>query len=124
MVDPQPVDEAVAHELEHLRVRRLEHLLVLDAHAGELADVEEAAVEAGARVDVEELLRSSGSRQNGFSSLAAMWFGTTSSTTPRPAPRERAQLLLAAELVGDRGADRRRRSRASSPRRAWSDGDR
>ena len=47
--------------------------------------------------------RQSGSRQNGFSSLAAMWFGTTSSTAPSPAAAERAELLLAAELVRDPG---------------------
>ena len=33
------------------------------------------------------LARQSGSRQNGFSSVAAMWLGTMSSTTPSPASR-------------------------------------
>ena len=47
------------------------------------------------------VFRSSGSAQNGFSSLVAMWFGTTSSTIPSPAPAQRAQLLLAAERFRD-----------------------
>ena len=56
MVDAHAVDDAVAHELDHLRVRRPEDLPVLLLDAAELADVEEAAVEAGAQVDVEEHL--------------------------------------------------------------------
>ena len=68
--------------------------------------------------------RMSGSRQNGFSSsLAAMWFGTTSRITPRPGlaelrgtpPRRRARPRA--------GSDRRRRSRGSSRARACIDGD-
>ena len=54
MVDPQAVDEAVADELQHLAVRLLEDRRILDAHARELADVEEAAVPARVRVPVEE----------------------------------------------------------------------
>ena len=54
MVDAQAVDEALRDELEHLGVRRLEHVRVLDPHAGQLADVEEAAVPAGGRIPVEE----------------------------------------------------------------------
>ncbi len=55
MVDAQAVDEPLAHELEHLGVRDLEHLRVLDAHPGERVDREEAAVPAGRRIPVEEL---------------------------------------------------------------------
>src|SRR4051794_41959849 len=47
MVDAQPVDEAVAHEADRQAVRLLEHLGILLAHAGEVVDVEEAAVAAG-----------------------------------------------------------------------------
>ena len=86
MVDAQPVDEAVADELEDLRVRDLEDLRVLDAHAGELVDVEEAAVPAGRRIEVEERraqLRVA--TRSGFSSEVAMWFGTMSRITPSPA---------------------------------------
>src|SRR5262249_18536713 len=48
--------DAVAHELDHLRVRRPEDLPVLLLHAAELADVEEAAVKARMEGDVEENL--------------------------------------------------------------------
>ena len=56
MVDADTVDDALAHELDHLRMRRPEDLPVLLLDAPELADVEEAAVEAGSQVDVEEHL--------------------------------------------------------------------
>src|SRR4051794_26270862 len=56
MVDAQPVDEAVADELEHLLVRLREDLRVFHAYAAEVADVEEAAVPAGLAIPVEELL--------------------------------------------------------------------
>ena len=55
VVDAQSLDEAVIDELEDLPVRLLEDLGILDADAGELADVEEAAVPARLGVDVEEL---------------------------------------------------------------------
>src|SRR5581483_5846716 len=55
VVDPHAVDEALPHELDDLSAQRLEHLRVLHADAGELADVEEAAVLAGPPVEVEEL---------------------------------------------------------------------
>ncbi len=48
------------------------------------------------------LARVSSSRQNGFSSsLAAMWFGTTSRITPEPRLAERAKALLASEVIRD-----------------------
>ena len=53
MVDAHPVDQAFAHELDHLRVRPPEHLPVLLLHAAELADVEETPVEAGTQIHVE-----------------------------------------------------------------------
>src|SRR6266536_2068706 len=55
MIDAEPVDQTVVHELEHLPVRRLEYLRVLDAHPGELADVEESAVPTALGIPVEEL---------------------------------------------------------------------
>jgi hypothetical protein len=59
MVDPQPVDDALGDQPQRERVRGLENLGVLHAHAGQLVDVEEAAppgwVGPG-RIQVEELL--------------------------------------------------------------------
>ena len=56
VVDAQAVDQLLLDEVEHVAVQRLEHLGLLDAHAGQLVDVEEAAVAAGPVVDVEEPL--------------------------------------------------------------------
>jgi hypothetical protein len=55
MVDPQPVHDPVAHELQHLAVHELEHVVTLDAHGGEIVDVEEAPVPAVGGVVVEDL---------------------------------------------------------------------
>ena len=54
VVDAQPVDDAVAHELEDLAVDELEDRGVLDAHAGQVVDVEEAPVPAVVGVVVED----------------------------------------------------------------------
>jgi hypothetical protein len=54
MVDPQAVDRALACQLQRQLVRLGEDALVLLAHGGQVVDVEEAAVAAGALVDVEE----------------------------------------------------------------------
>ena len=56
MIDANAVDDAVTDELDHLGVRRPEHVPLLLLDAAELADVEEAAMESGAEVDVEEHL--------------------------------------------------------------------
>ena len=56
VVDAQAVDRALADQRQREAVRLLEHLRVLLAHAREVVDVEEAAVAAGLRVEVEELL--------------------------------------------------------------------
>src|SRR5262249_32696930 len=55
VVDPDALDEPLADELKHLLVRLREDLRILLADAAEVADVEEAAVPAGLRIDVEEL---------------------------------------------------------------------
>ena len=120
MVDAEPVDEAFADELEHLRVRLLEDRGILDAHAAELADVEEAAVPARRAIPVEVAARRSRSAQNGFSSSeVAMWFGTMSRMTPRSgrrAPPRRARGTRPRRRARRRCASgRRRRTRASSP---------
>ena len=44
MVDAQAIDAAVAREAADQSVRRLEHGAVLDAHAREIGDLEEAAI--------------------------------------------------------------------------------
>ena len=79
-----PSTRPVAHQLERLRADHLEHLGILDPNARELADVEEPPVLSPVRQSrSKNFARISGSRQNGFSSsLAAMWFGTTSRMTP------------------------------------------
>ena len=53
VVDAQPVDDPVGHQLQDLGVGPVEDLGVLLAHAGQAVDVEEPAVPAGLRVDVE-----------------------------------------------------------------------
>src|SRR5262245_37958224 len=44
MVDPQPVDDAVAEQHEHERVHVLEDFRQLDPQAGEVVDIEEAPI--------------------------------------------------------------------------------
>ena len=56
MVDPQSVDEPLGDQCKQLLVRGGEHLWVLLPQRGEPVDVEEATVEPGRRIDVEELL--------------------------------------------------------------------
>ena len=87
MVDPEPVDDAVSHEPQRQRVRGLEHLRVLLAHRGQVVDVEEPPVAAGFSSMSKNFARSDGSLQNRFASSVAMWLGTMSRTTPRPASR-------------------------------------
>ena len=84
-----------------LRVRDREHLGVLDAHAGEVVDVEEAPVATRRGSRSKNCARSTRSRQNGFSSDAAMWLGTMSTTSASPAAASARKRRLAAELVGD-----------------------
>ena len=67
------------------------------------------------RVDVEEALaRSAGSAQKGFSSSRPCGWGRCRAARPGPRAGERAERRLAAEVLRDRAAGRRRRSRASS----------
>src|SRR5262249_47797255 len=54
MVEPHPVDHALAHQAQDELVSRLEHLEIELAHAGKVADVEEAAIDVADRIDVEE----------------------------------------------------------------------
>src|SRR5262245_25354953 len=54
VIDAQSVDEPRAYQLEHFRVSGLEHIWILDAHAGQLVDREEAAVSPRLAIDVEE----------------------------------------------------------------------
>ena len=61
VVDAEPVDHAVAHELEHLGVDKVERLGVLDAHAGQRRRCRRSAGTSRPRVVVEDprALRSS-----------------------------------------------------------------
>jgi hypothetical protein len=85
MIDPEPLDEAVPHELEHLRVRDIEHLRVLDATPARVSTSKKRRCRRLAGSRSKNVLRRSGSDQNGFSSDVAMWFGTMSRMTPSPA---------------------------------------
>ena len=54
MVDTQAGHDPGSHEAQHRCVRGREDLGILDPHPRQLVDVEEPAVAAGLRVDVEE----------------------------------------------------------------------
>ena len=85
---------------------RREHLGVLLAHAGEVVDVEEPAMAAGGRVDIEEPLPKLWIGPEAVCSSIAMWLGTRSRTSPSPASgvrSQRPQPILAAELVRHAG---------------------
>ena len=97
MVDAQPVEHAVAKQLEHLAVDELEGLLALYAHRRHVVDVEEAPVEAGLRIDVEDL----GVGPPAVLVARAHVVGDDVEHDP-DAVAERAQLLLATELARDR----------------------
>ena len=101
VVDAQPFDDAVAHELERLLVRRREDRLVLDASAGEVADVEEPPVQTGARVEVEE--RAPQLRVGPERILLARGHVVRDDVEhdPETGAGKRAQLLLSAERFGD-----------------------
>jgi hypothetical protein len=55
VIHAHTVEQPVAHQLEHLPVRQLEDVRVLDAHAGQVVDGEEAPVPARVGVDIEDL---------------------------------------------------------------------
>jgi hypothetical protein len=108
VIDAKPVDQAVVDELEHLRVRRLEHLRVLDPHAGEVADVEESAVPAAVGIPVEELRAQPQVAPERVPPRGRHGFGTMSAARRGPPRRhgaERAELGLAAQVLGDAVAD-------------------
>ena len=104
MVDAQAVDESLGDEAQDRRVGHREHLRVLDPHACERVDVEEAAVLPGDGVEVEELRPPASSVQNGLWSSTAMWLGTMSTTRPSPAPASATSSGLTTEV----GRHRRR----------------
>ena len=120
MVDPQPVDQALAHERQGEPVRLGEHGRILLAHAGQVVDVEEAPVPAGRRVEVEEARAplgvgsSTGSRRR---SPCGSGRCRARSRGPRRAPRPRASGGRPRRPARRRPASGRpRRSRAPSPR--------
>src|SRR3954447_15323801 len=107
MVDAQPVDEAVAHEADRQAVRLLEHLGILLAHAGQVVDVEEAAVAAVLRVEVEELRAQLRVAPVAVGLVRRHVVGDDVEHDPEAGLAgggdERAELRLAAELLGDAG---------------------
>ena len=115
VVDAQPVDEPLAHELEHLVLRQLEDLGVLDAHAGELVDREEAAVPPALRVAVEDL------RAQPLVGPPAVLLARGHVVRDdvehhaEPGARELAERRPRRRAAPRSASGRRRRSRASSP---------
>src|SRR5262249_1526880 len=99
VVDAQSVGEAVPAELEHLAVRDLEDLGILDAYAGELADVEEASVPPRLLVPVEELPSQVGIGPEPvlLTRRHVVWHDVEDDAEPGLA--EPPELLLAAEIV-------------------------
>ena len=103
VVDPQPVDEPLAHERQREPVGLGEDLGVLLAHAREVVDVEEAPVAAGLGVDVEELPPALGVGPVRVRVVGRHVVGHDVEHDPEPGlarrGRERAEPLLAAERV-------------------------
>ena len=107
MVDPQAVDDALAHERERQPVRLLEDALVLLPHGGEVVDVEEAPVAAGRLVEVEEPPPQLRVAPVAVRVVGRHVVGDDVEDHPEPGvaggARQRLELALAAELLGDRG---------------------
>ncbi len=107
MVDPQPVDQALAHERQGEPVRLGEHGRILLAHAGQVVDVEEAAVPAGRRVEVEEARAPLGVAPVRVRVVGRHVVRDDVEHDPEARVarrgRERAQAGLAAQRVGDPG---------------------
>ena len=101
MVDPHAVDQALVRELDELRVRHLPHLGVLHPHAGELADVEEAAMRARAPVEVEELRAPEGVAPEGVLVARRHVVRDDVEHDGQSRRAERTELLLAAEILRD-----------------------
>ena len=105
MVDADAVDDPVVRQLDHLLVGDLPDLGVLHPHARELADVEEAPVDACAPVEVEELGAPERVAPERVLVRRRHVVGddVQHDSEPRVARgrRERAQLLLAAEVLRD-----------------------
>jgi hypothetical protein len=103
-------------------VQRLEHLGLLDAQAAQIVDVEEAAVAAGAAVDVEEPLAQLRVAPEDVLLVGRHVIRDDVEHDPETGLAERPQLVLAAEPSGS-CAGRSRRTRVSS-RAACSTGER
>jgi len=113
VIDSESVHEPLVDEREHDSVSFREDRLVLDSDAGEIVNVEEAAVAACIRVDVEVLRAPARIDQRGLSSLRRMWLGTMSRITSSPEAQSRRS---SSSPPSPRrcGSGRRRRSRARS----------
>ena len=103
VIDPEPRDEALADEAEHELVGLVEDGLVLDPDAGEVIDVEEAAVGARLRVDVEEPTSAPRVGPEWVVVASPHVVGDDVQNHLEPRLAEPPQLGLAAELVGDAG---------------------
>jgi hypothetical protein len=101
MVDANAVDQALLRERDDLRVRHLPDLGVLHPHAGQLRDVEEAAVQAGAPVEVEELRPPERVAPEGVLLARGHVVRDDVEHDTETRRAERAELLLAAEVFRD-----------------------
>ena len=103
MIDPQPVDQPVADELENAAVGGLEDQVVLLADRREVVDVEEPPVAAADRVEVEEARAKFGVRPPAVLLADAHVVGDdVQDDAESTRDGEGGELLLAAQLVAQR----------------------
>ena len=103
VIDAHAVDQTRLRELDDLRVRHLPDLGILHPYARELADVEETAVQAGAPVEVEELRAPERVAPERVLVAGRHVVRDDVQDDAQTRGAERAELLLAAEVLGDRG---------------------
>ncbi len=102
MVDPQPVDDAVGQQRQHLGMGQLEDLGILDTDAREVVDVEEAAVVAGLRIDVEDANALVRIGPPAVLVAGPHVVGDDVENDLQPCLRQRPQAILAAQGLRDR----------------------
>jgi hypothetical protein len=102
VVDPEAVDEPVAHEVEHAAMGRLEDIRVLLAQRRQVVDVEEAPVAPG-RVQVEELRLQLRVGPPAILLAHAHVVRDDVEHDPEPCGRQARELLLAAEVRAQAG---------------------
>ena len=125
MVDPQAVDDALAHELEDLAVRDVEDLRrPRRAPPARSSMSKKRRYQPSRGSKSKNLARSSSSAHQRFSSDAHVVGDDVEHDRQARAAASARRPVLAAERVARRASGRRRRSRASSRDRACSDGER